>query len=93
MTLTPHIDELACAGHGDCALIAPGVFTLEDIAVVTGRGSDELLRKAARACPAGAITLTDDDTGDQVYPSAAAWRSDLGVAGSAPSPEPGWVRR
>ena len=38
MTLVPHIDELACGGHGDCALIAPDVFRLDDIAVVIGKG-------------------------------------------------------
>ena len=58
MTLIPHVDEFACAAHGDCALAAPGVFTVEDIAIVT----------AARACPAGAITVTDKDTGEQIYP-------------------------
>ena len=68
MTLSPHIDELACAAHGDCALVAPGVFTIDDIAIVTGRGGDEAIMAAARACPAGAITVTDDDTGEQVYP-------------------------
>lgn len=68
MTLTPHVDELACAAHGDCALIAPDVFTIEDVAVVTGEGTDDAILAAARACPAGAITVTDADTGDQVYP-------------------------
>ncbi len=68
MTLMPHIDELACAAHGDCALTAPEVFTIEDIAVVTGTGSDEAILKAAQACPAGAIVVTDGQTGEQVYP-------------------------
>lgn len=68
MTLTPHIDELACAAHGDCALVAPGVFTVEDIAIVTGEGSDEAILAAAQDCPAGAITVTDAATGEQVYP-------------------------
>jgi ferredoxin len=68
MTLTAHVDEFACAAHGDCALIAPGVFTVEEIAVVTGEGSDEAILAAARACPAGAITVTDAGTGDTVYP-------------------------
>ena len=49
-------------------VIAPDVFDVEDIAVVIGRGDDEMLREAARACPAGAIVLTDDATGAQVYP-------------------------
>ena len=41
MSLIPHVDEFACAAHGDCALAAPGVFTVDDIAVVTGAGSDD----------------------------------------------------
>ena len=68
MTLTAHVDEFACAAHGDCALVAPGVFTIQDIAVVTGEGSDEAILAAARACPAGAITVTDPTPGDPVYP-------------------------
>ena len=67
MTLIPHVDEFACAAHGDCALAAPGVFTVEDIAIVTGEGSDEATLAAARACPADAITVTDKDTGEHVY--------------------------
>jgi ferredoxin len=68
MTLIPYIDELACAAHGDCALAAPDVFTIEDIAVVTGRGGDNAILKAAQACPAGAIIVTDEQTGEQIYP-------------------------
>jgi ferredoxin len=68
MTLIPTVDEFACAAHGDCALAAPDAFTIEDIAVVTGTGSDDAILAAARACPAGAITVTDADTGRQVYP-------------------------
>jgi ferredoxin len=68
MTLIPYIDELACAAHGDCALAAPEVLTIEDIAVVTGRGGDNAILKAAQACPAGAIIVTDEQTGEQIYP-------------------------
>jgi len=68
MTLIPNIDEFTCAAHGDCALVAPDVFTVDDIAIVTGEGSDEAILEAARACPAGAITVTDKDTGEQIYP-------------------------
>ena len=53
MTLTPHIDELACAAHGDCAVIAPDVFAVEDIAVVIGRGSDEVLTRGRTRLPRG----------------------------------------
>jgi ferredoxin len=68
MTLIPQVDELACAAHGDCALIAPAVFTIEDIAIVTGEGTDEAILAAAHACPAGAITVTDARSGAKVYP-------------------------
>ena len=67
MTLVPKIDELACAGHGDCAVIAPDVFDIEDIAIVVGPGPDDLILEAARACPSTAIAVFDD-TGAQVYP-------------------------
>jgi ferredoxin len=66
MTLLPRIDEMACCAHGDCAAIAPEVFAMEEIAVVVGTGPDELLLKAARACPAAAIELVDADTGEPV---------------------------
>ena len=48
MSLIPHVDDQACLAHGDCALAAPGVFTVTDIAEVTGRLSriEELLRSA-----------------------------------------------
>lgn len=68
MTLIPTVDAFACAAHGDCALAAPDVFTVEDIAVVTGHGSDDTILAAARACPAGAITVTDAESGRRVYP-------------------------
>ena len=48
---------------------APGVFALNgDIAELVGPGTDEQLRAAARACPAGAILLFDADTGEEVDP-------------------------
>ena len=59
MTLIPHIDAMACCGHGDCAVIAPHVFRVDEIAVVIGEGTDEELREAARACPAAAIELEE----------------------------------
>ena len=68
MTLIPQIDELACAAHGDCALAAPGVFAVEDIAVVVGTGTNDAVLEAARACPAGAIAVVDEETGQRVYP-------------------------
>jgi ferredoxin len=68
MTLIPRIDDHACLGHGDCALVAPGAFRVDDLAVVVGSAPDDELREAARACPAGAILLFDPDTGDEIDP-------------------------
>jgi ferredoxin len=68
MKLVPQIDETACAAHGDCIDIAPGVFELEDVAVVVGEGPAELIQRAARACPSSAISLIDADSGECVYP-------------------------
>jgi ferredoxin len=68
MSLTPKIDELACAGHGDCAVVAPDVFEVDDIATVIGTGPDDVILEAARACPSVAIAVVDDATGEQVYP-------------------------
>ena len=68
MTLIPTIDEGACSAHGDCVAIAPNAFALEETAVVIGAATDEELVAAAEACPALAITLTDADTGQVVFP-------------------------
>jgi ferredoxin len=67
MTLVPKVDELACAGHGDCAVIAPDVFDVQDVAIVVGTGPDETIMEAARACPSTAIVVLDE-RGAQVYP-------------------------
>jgi ferredoxin len=66
MTLLPRVDEYACCGHGDCAAIAPGVFRVDETAVVIGPGPDELVLEAARACPAMAIEVVDAETGEPV---------------------------
>jgi ferredoxin len=68
MTYIPTIDPGACSAHGDCVDIAPGVFELDETAVVVGEGSDELILEAARACPSLAITVTDSETRETVFP-------------------------
>lgn len=68
MSYQAHIDEGACAAHGDCEAIAPEIFRLDDVAVVIGTGADELMLEAATACPSVAIRITDGDSGAQVYP-------------------------
>jgi len=68
MTLIPEIDTFACVAHGDCAVVAPQAFRVDDVAVVTGTAPDDVLLEAARACPAGAIILVDEATGEEVDP-------------------------
>jgi ferredoxin len=48
--------------------IAPEAFRLDDHAVVIGGATDDALMVAAEGCPVEAITLLDEDTGEQVYP-------------------------
>jgi ferredoxin len=64
----PRIDESACAGHGDCVDIARMVFELDETARVIGVGSPDLILEAAEACPSVAISVVDEDSGEQVYP-------------------------
>lgn len=68
MRCIPVIDESACLAHGDCAEMAPHVFRVDDVAEVVGAGDVELLQQVAEACPAGAISLVDGDTNEQLYP-------------------------
>ncbi|MHC3467230.1 ferredoxin [Streptomyces sp. 7R007] len=59
------IDKDVCIGAGQCALAAPGVFTQDDDGfseLLPGRedgGGDPMVREAARACPVGAIALSE----------------------------------
>lgn len=59
------LDHDLCVGAGQCAMVAPSVFTQDDdgfSALIPGRedgGGDPMVREAARACPVGAITLSE----------------------------------
>ncbi|MFG3126883.1 ferredoxin [Streptomyces tendae] len=61
------IDKDTCIGAGQCAMVAPGVFTQDDDGYSTLRPGREdgagsaLVREAARACPVGAITAGDPE--------------------------------
>jgi ferredoxin len=62
------IDGPACIAHGDCALLAPTVFEVDEVARVIGDAPVEVLIEAAESCPAAAISVVDADTGEQIYP-------------------------
>lgn len=68
MAYIPTIDEASCIGQGDCMELLPDVFRVEDHATVIGTGPDEAVLAAARACPVEAITVFDENTGEQVFP-------------------------
>ncbi len=68
MSLIVQIDHDACLAHGDCAVVAPDVFVVDDVAKVVAEAPDDVLLAAAGACPSVAIVLTDAATGEQVYP-------------------------
>jgi ferredoxin len=68
MSYVPMVDVDECLAHGDCVEVAPQVFRLDDTAVVIGTGPLELLVEAAESCPAQAITIVDEETGDVRYP-------------------------
>ena len=68
MRCSAKIDETACSAHGDCALVAPEVFEVDEVARVIGHAPREVLIEAAESCPAAAISEVDADTGAQIYP-------------------------
>ena len=68
MSYVPRVDAGACAAHGDCAVVSPDVFLVDEVAEVIGVGTPESVLEAAEACPAAAITVIDTDTGEQIYP-------------------------
>ena len=65
MTYIPVVDPNECSAHGE---VAPQVFRLDDTAVVIGNGPYELVLEAAEACPAVAISIVDQESGETVYP-------------------------
>ena len=61
-----------CIGAASCVAIAPKVFQLdkENKATVIsqeGNTDDEKLL-AAQSCPTAAIVVTDEETGEQIWP-------------------------
>jgi ferredoxin len=44
------------------------VFELDETARVIGTGPPEMILEAAEVCPSVAISVVDEDSGEQVYP-------------------------
>jgi ferredoxin len=65
------VDRQLCVGIGNCVVVAPGVFKLDEkkkaVAAGTSSVDEQILWDAAESCPENAIILEDDE-GRQLYP-------------------------
>ncbi len=65
------LDRDLCTGIGNCVVIAPTVFKLDDknkaVILDPGSADNKTLVKAAENCPMEAITVIDDN-GEQLFP-------------------------
>ena len=65
------LDRDLCTGIGNCVVIAPSVFKLDEkrkAVVLNANSADkDTLLEAASNCPMEAITI-EDDNGEQLYP-------------------------
>ena len=70
--LNTTVNKSKCIASGDCVEMAPGVFQLDDAEkseVYNQTGApDSVIIAAARACPAKAIVVVDEETGTQLFP-------------------------
>jgi ferredoxin len=66
------VNKAKCIGSEDCIQTAPGVFQLDNegkAEVYNDKGAtDNVVMAAARGCPAKAIIVVDEDTGNQLFP-------------------------
>ena len=66
------VNQDECIGDGLCAQDAPNTFEMndDDKAVVKDPPGDdeETIIEAAKSCPVDAITITDEETGEQLCP-------------------------
>ena len=66
------VDRDLCIGAAPCVAVAGSVFQLDDegkAIVIDAKGADDAtIKLAAEACPVRAIILSDEATGQQIYP-------------------------
>jgi ferredoxin len=70
MSYIPVIDESACIAHAECEEVLPSVFRVGDgdVATVMSTAPLEQLTAVAKNCPTTAISVIDEESGEQVYP-------------------------
>ncbi|NHN38294.1 ferredoxin [Pseudomaricurvus alcaniphilus] len=65
------INRTACAGHARCHALAAEMFVLDDDGYIATDsfsvppGSEQLARRAARACPERALEVLEADSGHE----------------------------
>lgn len=67
------IDRSLCIGAATCITLAPKAWALDEEAKAiildsADQESDDALINAAKGCPVAAIIITDNETGNQVFP-------------------------
>ncbi len=66
------VNKARCISSGDCVETAPAVFQLDrdgKSEVINPAGApDGTIVAAARGCPVKAITIVNEDSGEQVFP-------------------------
>lgn len=69
------VDKNTCIASGDCAETAPAVFDFDGDGkseVVNPEGAPEqIVLAAAKSCPVRAITVINEETGEQLFPPKA----------------------
>ncbi len=70
--LSVSVDHNLCVGNQMCINIATKALTLNDdrqaIPADVEADTEEVIREAAEQCPMAAITVTDAETGEQLFP-------------------------
>jgi len=66
------VNKTRCIGSSDCIETAPAVFQLDEngkSGVIDPAGAlDATILAAARGCPVKAITVSDEESGSQLFP-------------------------
>ncbi len=70
--ITVSVDHDVCVGNAMCVTIATKAFELNDdrqgAPANPDNDTEELILEAAENCPVAAITVTDANTGEQLFP-------------------------